>query len=192
MSKILIVVDMLNDFCRAETDLIGGGALAKSIVTDEYYARPIIPHIVERVAEYRESNNTIIWLCDAHDKDDKEFDRFPPHAIKNTWGARIIDELNPLQAAESKSELVIDKTRYSGFYDTPLDKIILLREHLNPEYEVCGVCTSICVMDTVGGLANRDCKTIVNVKGVADFDPNAHEQALVRMKNLYGADIIGG
>ena len=57
------------------------------------------------------------------------------------------------------------------------------------EAEVVGVCTSICVMDTVGGLANRDYRSTVPIKGVADFDPEFHEFALKRMKQLYGANV---
>jgi len=55
---------------------------------------------------------------------------------------------------------------------------------------VVGVCTSICVMDTVGGLVDRDYAPIVPVRGVADFDPEAHEFALKRMKKIYGARIL--
>ena len=57
------------------------------------------------------------------------------------------------------------------------------------EIEVVGVCTSICVMDTVGGLANRDYKITVPVKGVADFDPEMHQFSLKRMEKIYGADV---
>jgi len=52
-----------------------------------------------------------------------------------------------------------------------------------------GVCTSICVMDTVGGLANRDYNITVPVKGVADFDPEMHQFSLKRMEKIYGADV---
>jgi nicotinamidase/pyrazinamidase len=55
--------------------------------------------------------------------------------------------------------------------------------------EVVGVCTSICVMDTVGGLANRDYRIRVPRAGVADFDDEAHQQALQRMERLYGATV---
>jgi len=184
--KILIVVDMLNDFCHKD------GALSKSIIDGKLYAQGIIEHVAARVKEYRDNGWLIIWLCDAHAVNDKEFERFPKHAVTDTWGAQIIDELGSDVAKEAAYEYVIEKTRYSGFYGTRLSKVLSIRAYQEPIYEVCGVCTSICVMDTVGGLANRDYKTVVNVKGVADFDPNAHEQALARMKNLYGADIIGG
>ena len=103
-------------------------------------------------------------------------------ATTGTWGSRIIDELSPLDG-----EHVLRKTRYSGFYGTDLEQI--LAEHKPDEVEVVGVCTSICVMDTVGGLANRDYRTTVPAEGVADFDAEAHRFALQRMERLYGAAI---
>ena len=83
---------------------------------------------------------------------------------------------------------MIPKKRYSGFYGTDLEHV--LKSADVDEVEVVGVCTSICVMDTVGGLANRDYKTTVPVKGVADFDPEMHQFSLKRMEKIYGADII--
>jgi nicotinamidase-related amidase len=83
---------------------------------------------------------------------------------------------------------LVYKRRYSGFYHTNLDGIL---KSLNPDLvEVVGVCTSICVMDTVGGLANRDYKINVYKNMVADFDQEMHEISLKRMKNLYGANIL--
>lgn len=83
---------------------------------------------------------------------------------------------------------MVNKNRYSGFYGTDLEKILL--ENEIDAVEVVGVCTSICVMDTVAGLANRDYPISVPVKGVADFDAEFHEFALKRMAQLYGARII--
>jgi nicotinamidase-related amidase len=45
-------------------------------------------------------------------------------------------------------------------------------------------------MDTVGGLANRDYKTVVPEAGVADFDPDMHRMALRRMKAVYGTSLV--
>ncbi|MBC2743236.1 MAG: cysteine hydrolase [Desulfosarcina sp.] len=111
-----------------------------------------------------------------------EFEKFPTHCVAGTWGSRIIDALAP-----QSGERVLPKTRYSGFYGTELEKI--LAEYGPEEVEVVGVCTSICVMDTVGGLANRDYRTTVPRVGVADFDAEAHRYALQRMERLYGATI---
>lgn len=170
MAKILIVVDMLNDFVH------GDGALFFEA------GAGIIPAVKKRIAAHRAAKNKIIFINDAHDKDDKEFDRFPPHAIKGTWGAEIIDELAP-----EESDIVIPKKRYSGFYMTSLDVHTVYS--LVDEVEVVGVCTSICVMDTVGGLANRDIKTTVPADAVSDFDIFAHNAAIKRMAAIYGATI---
>lgn len=179
--KALIVVDMLNDFCHPD------GVLAKSIITGELYAKPIIAAIKELVDQHYELNDgEVIWLGDAHAKNDVEFDRFPPHAVAGTWGADVIDELKPHYGP------VISKQRYSGFYGTSLD-FTLKRLNINPDNSVVtvvGVCTDICVMDTVGGLANRDYKVVVPKHAVASFDPEGHESALKRMASIYGADII--
>ena len=170
-TSILIVVDMLNDFIDENGTLYCGRS-----------AMDIIPFVGERLKAHRESGNLVIYLQDAHAKDDLEFKKFPPHCVAGTWGSRTIDSL-----ASKSGDIVLSKTRYSGFYGTDLGKILAKN---NPEVvEVVGVCTSICVMDTVGGLANRDYRTIVPRAGVADFDPDAHDQALLRMERLYGATI---
>lgn len=170
MKKTLIVVDMLNDFAHPEGILFFPDA------------EKIIERIKNIINDYRHHGDTIIFICDNHDPDDKEFERFPVHAVKDTWGAEIIEDLKPLE-----DEIVITKKRYSGFYGTHLGA------HLNNSktVEVCGVCTSICVMDTVGGLANRDYDVWVDHKAVADFDPKMHEFSLTRMENIYGAKIPG-
>lgn len=182
MKKLLVSVDMLNDFCHEN------GTLSKSIITGEFYAKPIIDFVKTKVEEYRTNMNPILWLVDSHAKDDKEFDRFPKHAIADTWGAMVIEELRPLAIENSVFEMLFKKTRYSGFYGTDLEYQL---KRLAPEtVEILGVCTSICVMDTVGGLANRDYSINVFKDGVADFDSNAHEMALARMVGLYGAEVI--
>ena len=170
-TSALIVVDMLNDFIDEKGALYCGQR-----------ARDIVPFVNQRLEAHRLAGSLIVFLQDAHAKDDLEFEKFPPHCVAGTWGSRIIDELSPLNG-----EHVLGKTRYSGFYGTDLEKI--LAEYSPEAVEVVGVCTSICVMDTVGGLANRDYQTRVPKAGVADFDPEAHRFALQRMERLYGATI---
>ncbi|MBC2713660.1 MAG: cysteine hydrolase [Desulfosarcina sp.] len=167
----LIVVDMLNDFIDEKGALYCGQR-----------ARDIVPFVRERLEAHRRAGSLVVYLHDAHAKDDLEFEKFPTHCVAGTWGSRIIDALAP-----QSGERVLPKTRYSGFYGTELEKI--LAEYGPEEVEVVGVCTSICVMDTVGGLANRDYRTTVPRVGVADFDAEAHRYALQRMERLYGATI---
>lgn len=167
----LIVVDMLNDFIDEKGALYCGQS-----------ARDIISFVRLRLEAHRRAGSLVVYLNDAHAKVDREFEKFPPHCVAGTWGSRIIDALAP-----QSGERVLPKTRYSGFYGTDLERI--LADYDPEEVEVVGVCTSICVMDTVGGLANRDYRTIVPCAGVADFDAEAHRYALKRMERLYGATI---
>ena len=167
----LIVVDMLNDFMDEKGALYCGQS-----------ARDIIPFIKARIETFRKDGDPVIYLQDSHAEDDKEFEKFPRHSVTGTWGHQIIPELTPQQ-----SDVVIQKRRYSGFFDTELSD--LLDRHNIQDVEVVGVCTNICVMDTVGGLANRDYNTTVPRDGVADFDPEFHEFALKRMDKIYGAKI---
>lgn len=173
--KALIVVDMLNDFINKKGALYCGQT-----------AEDIVPFIKGRIDEYRKNGDAIIYLQDAHDEDDKEFERFPKHAVKGTWGWEIIPELMA-EAVPGGGISVVEKKRYSGFFGTYLDEVLDI--YVPEEVEVVGVCTSICVMDTVGGLANRDYKITVPRAGVADFDHINHVDALQRMESLYGAEV---
>lgn len=168
----LIVVDLLNDFMDENGSLFCGEE-----------CKNIIPKIKSRINEFREKNLPIIYLQDSHKEDDLEFEKFPRHCVKNTWGSEIIEELKPGQ-----DDIIIKKTRFSGFYDTSLADV-LDKFSLETLY-VTGVCTSICVMDTIGGLSNRDYEVIVPKEEVADFDENMHEFSLKRIENLYGAKIV--
>ena len=170
-SKALIIVDMLNDFVEEKGALYCGET-----------ARDIVPFIRKRLETFRNNKDLVIYLQDAHDRNDKEFEKFPEHCVSGSWGSQIIQALAPLPG-----EKVVPKKRFSGFYGTDLEKI--LTQAGITSVEVMGVCTSICVMDTVGGLANRDYDITVPVRGVADFDAEAHQFALKRMEKLYGAKV---
>ena len=172
MSKALIIIDMLNDFIDERGALFCGKE-----------STHIVPYIKMLIEKYRKEGGIIIYACDAHSKDDEEFERFTPHCIKGTWGAEIVEDLEP-----KASDYIILKTRYSAFYGTNLEDI--LKKHDVDEVGVVGVCTSICVMDTVGDLANRDYRIKVYAQGIADFDNNAEECAIQRMQSLYGAEIV--
>ncbi len=169
--KALIIVDMLNDFLDHKGVLFCGEE-----------ARAIIPFVQQRLRAFREKRDAVIYLRDAHDENDKEFEKFPPHCVAGTWGGDFLPEIMPLPG-----EPIIPKKRFSGFYGTNLEKT--LHQAGIEQAELVGVCTSICVMDTVGGLANRDYEIVVPIQGVADFDREMHDLALQRMRRLYGAKV---
>jgi nicotinamidase/pyrazinamidase len=170
--KALLVIDMLRDFMEPDGALYCG---------DD--ARKIIPFVRREIEEFHERGDLVVFLRDAHPPDDLEFRIFRRHAVAGSDGGRIIDEM-PIGPGDP----VVEKTRYSAFYNTDLDRI--LKEAHPDEVHVTGVCTSICVMDTVGDLRNRDYPVVVYREGVADFDAEAHAFALKRMAKIYGAQVI--
>jgi len=170
--NVLLISDMLRDFVDEDGALYCGTGVKK-----------IIPFIAEKAEECRHSDCKVIYMCDSHKPDDPEFKMFRPHCVEGTAGARICEELKP-----HEGDLVIKKNTFSSFYGTRLEDVL---KKLAPEI-VCitGVCTSICVMDAVGDLRNRGYRVVVYADGVADLDARAHEFALKRMKDIYGAEII--
>lgn len=170
--KALIVVDMLVDFIDKDGALYCGPTAEK-----------IVPFIQKKLEQTREAGDLVVYVTDSHRPNDKEFQMFPKHCVKGAPGAHVIPELKP-----KRGDVVVRKTRYSGFFGTRLEEI--LKKNRVKRVEVVGVCTSICVMDTVGGLRNRDYPTTVYRKGVADFDQKFHRFALQRMEKTYGAEVV--
>jgi len=169
--RALLVIDMLNDFIQEGAVLDCGPS-----------SRQIIPFIQQKILEFRQSGDLVILICDQHQPSDPEFTLFPPHCLQGSPGAQIIPQLEV-----KDSDIIIPKRKYNAFFGTRLEEI--LREKEIDEVHVVGVCTSICVMDTVAELRNREYPVIVYRQGVADFDPEAHEFALKRMEKVYGAKI---
>jgi nicotinamidase/pyrazinamidase len=168
----LIVADMLNDFLDPKGSLYVGAP-----------AREIIPFVAAKIAEFRAQGQVVIFVCDAHASDDREFRYFPAHAIKGSWGAQVIPELPP-----ALGDYVVAKTRYSAFAHTDLDAI--LRQEQVEAVQVVGVMTSICVLETVKELFDRDLPGLVYRQGVADSDPEAHTFALQQMQRVLGAKVV--
>ena len=167
MGKVaLIVTDMLNDFIDPEGALYVGPP-----------GRVIIRFVAQKAAETRAAGGVVIFVCDAHAPDDREFEQFGAHAVQGSWGSQIIPEL-PFLPGDYRE----DKTRYSALFNTELENI-LKREGVS-QVELVGVCTSICVMFTAIGLLDRGFHCRVYQEGVADFDPEAHAFALKHMEKL--------
>jgi nicotinamidase/pyrazinamidase len=173
MKKVLIVVDMLNGFLIPGAPLYCGEA-----------SRRIIPFVKEMIDSYNREGSPVIFLADNHTPDDPEFAMFPPHCVKGTEEAQVIDELKE----NAGRDIIIPKTRFSGFYKTDLGNILA---EMRPDLvEVVGVCTNICVLYTVEGLRNRDYSVRVHRRGVASFDVEAHEFALAQMRSVLGAEVL--
>jgi len=171
MRQALIIVDMLEDFVRKDGALPVPGA------------QEMIPAVARELAAARRAGDLVIFSCDAHDPDDLEFRRYPPHAVAGSQGARVIAELAPLA-----HEQIVSKRRLSPFFETGLAEL-LSREKVE-RVKVTGVCTHICVMEAVAGLCDRDIPAAVIVDAVADFDPDMAACALNRMQSVFGAELV--
>ena len=172
-SKALLVIDMLNDF------VLQGSPLE---VPD---TREIIPCIQDKMRNAREQSIPVIYICDAHDKNDQEFTRmgWPPHALAGSKGAQVVDPLKP-----ATSDTIILKKSYSGFFNTDLEKV--LRENEVAELLVTGCTTNICVLYTVADAVQRGYDVSVLKDCVAGLDKRDHEFALRQMQNVLGAHVL--
>ncbi|WP_456400417.1 cysteine hydrolase family protein [Mesoaciditoga sp.] len=174
MRKALMVVDMQNDFVTKNGSL--------------YFekAESVKPVVLDCVKKYIENNAPIIFTQDWHDEYDKEFNIFPKHCIKDTWGAQLFDNLKKI-AEEYDNAFFVKKKKYSAFYRTNLDEKL---RTLSPKtVEVCGVTTNICVLFNVEELRNRDFEVIVYENAVASYDDNLHDFAIQQIKDVLGAKI---
>jgi nicotinamidase-related amidase len=172
-AEALLIVDMMNDFVREGAPLE---------VPD---TRRIIPAIQREIKRARGTDIPVIYVCDTHDEDDVEFLRFgwPPHAVKGTHGATIVEELAP-----SARDTVVEKRTYSGFYHTRLDDI--LKELGIRKLRLTGCVTHICIMFTASDATLRGYDVEVVSDGVAGLGREDHDAALRIMKDVMGVEII--
>ncbi|MFC1474921.1 cysteine hydrolase family protein [bacterium] len=170
--KALLVIDMLNDFVDPEGALYVGDTV-----------KNIIPEIQKKIAQYRSDKDQIIYVCDNHDEDDREFELFPKHGVAGSRGAEIYKDFRP-----EPDDIIIHKKRFSSFYNTKLDEVI--SENDIDTLELMGVCTNICILYTCADAHDRDLKVIVDRRCVDTFDRSAHEFALKEMDRVLGAKII--
>ncbi len=173
MKEALLVTDMLNDFVRE-------GAPLEVPAT-----RKIIPFIRSAIDTAHARGMPVIFICDAHAPDDKEFAKFgwPRHAVRGTRGAQVIDELRP-----AVTDPVVLKTTYSGFYNTDLDEIL---KRLGVDaVRITGCVTHICVLFTAADAVLRDYRVTVEEEGVAGIATEDHDAALRIMQNVLGVSVI--
>jgi ureidoacrylate peracid hydrolase len=169
----LIVIDMQNGFCCAD-------GFMNKIGLDYTTSEAAVEPITRLVAAARSAPIPIFFTRYTLNEDYSDagliLELFPAikdarGMIRDTWDADIVDELKP-QAGER----VVDKTRYSAFYDTDLEQ--QLRELDVDTLIVCGVTTNICVESTVRDAFFRDIRVVVPSDGTAAVTPELHEGAL--------------
>jgi ureidoacrylate peracid hydrolase len=169
----LIVIDMQNGFCDAE-------GFMNKIGLDYTTSAAVVEPIGRLLGAARSVGIPVFFTRYSLNEDYSDagllLELFPAikgtgGMVRETWDADVVDELKP-QAGER----VIDKTRYSAFYDTDLEQ--QLRELGVDTLIVCGVTTNICVESTVRDAFFRDIRVVVPSDGTAAVTPELHEGAL--------------
>ncbi len=167
--KILIVIDMQNDFLT--------GALRNE------EGIKIIPSVVKRIKEYIEEGNLVLATRDTHFENyllTQEGNKLPvAHCIKGTFGWEIEESIS-----EALSDsFVFDKptfgSRNLGSY--LLNKFEKEQEDL--EIEFVGVCTDICVISNamIVKAYLPEARVKVNSSLCAGVTTESHNNALKAM-----------
>ena len=175
--RVLIVTDVQEGFTRL-------GNMASPECT------AAIPRVVRLVEEELGAGTPVIFTKDSHVENDAEFRMFPPHCIVGTDEHHLVEEL---RGFEPKAAAVIQKRRYSAFFDTELERVL---KDLGPdEVHICGFCTDICVLHTTSDLRNRDYRAVVRRDGCETFSAPRHDHeevnrwALSHIERILGARV---
>ena len=185
-NRVLVVVDMQNDFCT--------GSLANEA------AVAVIPAIKAKIEEFRKEGLPIIYTKDTHGKDyleTPEGKSIPvEHCIKGTVGWEIVNELAP-----AENDLIIEKNEFgwdgpwSGAIASAIDgdnedKDLKETALEDVEVEMAGTVTSICVQANGLEIAKIPGVSVSILKDCcADFSDEKHNEGLKVLKDA-GCKII--
>jgi len=166
----LIVIDMQNDFVS------DGGTLR---VPDAEASVPRIRRLIERA---REHGVRVAFTQDTHEDGDPEWEIWPEHARRGSWGWEIVPALAP-----ATGDTVICKVRYDAFYATHLDH--LLRLWGIDTVVICGTVANICVHYTAASAALRWYRVVIPRDATSALDPFDLESSLRQTAFLFAGQI---
>ncbi len=175
MAKLLLVIDMQNDFID--------GALG----TKE--AKAIVPRVADKVRKALADGKEVWFTQDTHSAgylDTQEGKQLPvPHCLEGTHGWEICDVLQPyfLQGQCVKKET---------FGAAALADKLRQRQDI-AGIELCGLCTDICVISNALLLKAflPEVTIAVDAGCCAGVTPESHQTALSAMKACQ-IQVIGG
>ena len=183
-NSALVVIDMQNDFCHADSYFGKRGADLSAV-------GPAASKIEALVAEARRLDMLIVWVRAHYDDINTgaamaDFMRRyggseEGRLVAGTWGADWFGNLRP---AEAPNEAIVSKHRYSAFYDSPID--LLLRSNGIENVIMTGTSTDVCVESTVRDAYFNDYFVVVP-SDASCAGPEAHDAALNVMGRIFGA-----
>ncbi len=165
MSKALLIVDMLNDFINPKGKLFFERA------------QDLIAPIVAIRKACKDAAIPVIYNCDSHPEDSKEFETWPAHCIAGTWGAQIIDELTP-----DNDDHVVTKDALDFF---SADEGVKIISDLDvTQLILVGTATEYCVLHAALSARERGLDVLIVEDAIAgvDINPGDVDRALERMR----------
>ena len=171
MSKLLVVVDMQNDFVD--------GALGSE------EAKAIVPKVVQKIREW---DGKIIFTLDTHGDNymqTREGKKLPvPHCVEGTVGHQLNDSVNAelLRMITDEEAKVMNIVEKRTFGSTALPELL---KGTDVDYiELVGLCTDICVVSNAMLLKAHypEIDIAVDSSCCAGVTPASHEAALTTMK----------
>jgi len=175
MKKLLIVVDMQNDFV---TGTLGSRQAEK-----------ILPNVKAKIEEYKGKGDKIIYTRDTHYDDylTTQEGRLLPviHCIGGTDGHKIVNGL------DTEGCTVFDKPTF-GSLELAEEAAKEALAGGCEEIEICGLCTDICIVSNALILKARLPETTVTVDArcCAGATEDSHEAALLTMR-MCQVNVIG-
>lgn len=166
MKKILVVVDMQNDF------------ISGSLGSDE--AEGIVDKVAEKIKSYDKEN--IYLTRDTHTEDylgTNEGKHLPViHCVKESKGWQINKKIEEA----SEGAVIVDKPTFGS-----IELANMIKEKCNKdavEIEIVGVCTDICVISNALILKAfmPEVKICVDSNCCAGVTPESHNMAIETMK----------
>jgi len=167
----VIVVDMQNDFVK------DGGKLVVPT------ARETVEPIRWLLSKARGKGVRVIYTQDTHWDGDPEFSLWGEHVKYGSWGWQIIDELKPVEG-----DIVLLKTRYDGFYGTPMDDI--LRSYGYENLVIVGTVANICVLHTAASAGLRWYNIVVPMDGISALTEFDYYLTLRQVSWLYSGIVV--
>jgi ureidoacrylate peracid hydrolase len=174
----VIVVDVQNDFCRAEGALGKAGAPTAA-------AMEMIPNLQRLLAGARAIGAPVIFIQTIHTAatDSEAWTYRMNGAVgnccrKDTWGAEFTE------VAPVGDEPVVIKHRYSAFINTRLENV--LRTLKIENLIMTGVSTNVCVESTARQGYMLDYNIVFLSDCTAAYSQEEHDGALYNMRNHFG------
>ena len=187
MNTALLIIDFTNDFIAEDGKLT---IYPSNIKSTNIKPANIEAEIVKNINFFKKNGDYVITANDYHNLNDvnhPEFKLFVPHNVDDYGRELFGDVKTAVEKISSNRLITINKNRYSAFVGTDLE--LKLRERNINELYLCGVATSICVLQTTIDAYNKGFKINILKDACADITNEEHVFAIEYMDKILGANI---